>query len=49
MNSLDIFSDSPRYFIFQKETNKTNFGGVLTLFFSIIMILISFLYFFRLQ
>ena len=45
MNSLDIFSDSPRYFIFQKETNKTNFGGVLTLFFSIIMILISFLYF----
>ena len=46
MNSLDIFSDSPKYFIFQKETNKTNFGGVLTLFFSLIMIFISILYLF---
>jgi hypothetical protein len=45
MHPLDIFSDSPKYFIFQKETNKTNFGGVLTLFFSTIMIFISILYF----
>ena len=45
MHPLDIFSDSPKYFIFQKETNKTNFGGVLTLIFSLIMILISFLYY----
>ena len=44
MHPLDIFSDSPKYFIFQKETNKTNFGGVLTLFFSLIMIFISVLY-----
>ena len=44
MHPLDIFSDSPKYFIFQKETNKTNFGGVLTLFFSLIMIFISLLY-----
>jgi len=44
MHSLDIFSDSPKYFIFQKETNKTNFGGVLTLFFSLIMIFFSILY-----
>ena len=45
MHSLDIFSDSPKYFIFQKETNKTNFGGVLTLFFSLFMIFISILYY----
>ena len=44
MHPLDFFSDSPKYFIFQKEVNKTNFGGVLTLFFSLIMIFISFLY-----
>jgi len=44
MHPLDIFSDSPKYFIFQKETNKTNFGGVLTLLFSIIMIFFSILY-----
>ena len=44
MHPLDIFSDSPKYFIFQKETNKTNFGGVLTLFFILIMIFISLLY-----
>ena len=45
MHPLDIFSDSPKFFIFEKEANKTNFGGVLTLFFSIIMTLISILYF----
>ena len=45
MHPLDIFSDSPHYFIFQKETNKTNFGGVLTLFFSLIIAFISILYF----
>ena len=45
MHPLDILSDSPKYFIFQKETNKTNFGGVLTLFFILIMIFLSFLYF----
>jgi hypothetical protein len=44
MHFLDFFSDSPKFFIFQKETNKTNFGGVLTLFFSLIMIFISVLY-----
>ena len=43
MHPIDIFSDSPKFFIFQKETNKTNFGGALTLIFSLIMITISFL------
>jgi hypothetical protein len=45
MHPLDILSDSPKYFIFQKEANKTNFGGVLTLFFGLFMIFISILYF----
>ena len=45
MHPLDIFSDSPKYFIFQKEANKTNFGGVLTLIFSLFMISISLLYY----
>ena len=45
MHPLDIFSDSPKLFIFQKQTNKTNFGGILTLIFSLIMIFISLLYF----
>ena len=44
MHPLDYFSESPKYFIFQKETNKTNFGGVLTLFFGLIMIFVSILY-----
>ena len=45
MHPLDIFSDSPKFFIFQKQANKTNFGGILTLIFSLIMIFISLLYF----
>jgi len=44
MHPLDIFSDSPKFFIFQKDANKTNFGGVLTFFFSLIMIFFSILY-----
>ena len=28
-NFLDFLTDSPNAFIFQKEKNKTNFGGVL--------------------
>ena len=44
MNALDFFSEWPRTFIFQKEVNKTNFGGVLFMFYSIIMILISLSY-----
>ena len=44
MHSLDFLSDSPRIFIFQKEANKTNFGGVLFLIYAIVMILISLAY-----
>ena len=43
-NFLDFLTDSPNAFIFQKEKNKTNFGGVLFLLYIIIMALISLTY-----
>ena len=44
MHFLDFLSESPNIFIFQNESNKTNFGGVLFFLFSILMLLISLLY-----
>ena len=44
MNFLDFLCDSPKLFIFDKEANKTNFGGVLFLIYIIIMVLISIMY-----
>jgi len=41
LNFLDFISTSPNFFIFQNETNKTNFGGVLFLIYIIIMFFIS--------
>ena len=41
MHPLDIFSESPKYFIFQKETNKTNFGGIISLLYLLSLFLIS--------
>ena len=41
MNCLDFLSESPKLFIFQKKTNKTNFGGILFLIYIIIMLFIS--------
>jgi len=41
MYYLDFLSESPKLFIFQKQSNKTNFGGVLFLIYIIIMLLIS--------
>ena len=38
MHPLDIISESPTFFILQKESNKTNFGGLLIVFYSIAMI-----------
>ena len=40
MNSLDFLSDSPRTYKFQRRSNKTNSGGVLTLIYFIILALI---------
>ena len=44
MQNFDFLSDSPRIFIFKKDSNKTNFGGILFLIYIAIMILISLAY-----
>ena len=46
MHRFDFISGAPKTFIFQKDSNKTNLGGLLTLIFIIIIILIinSYLY-----
>ena len=41
MRVLDFFSESPSIYIFQKEANKTKFGGFLFLLFSVLILLIS--------
>ena len=44
MNCFDFISESPKFFIFEKDTNKTNFGGILMLINIIIMIIIIIYY-----
>ena len=44
MRNLDFLSEFPKMFIFNKETNKTYFGGILFLIYITIMILISLAY-----
>ena len=44
MHPLDFISESPNLFIFQKESNKTNFGGFLFLIYLILIILIFIYY-----
>ena len=44
MNALDFISISPRTYIFDKKTNKTNLGGVLTFIYLIILVIIIFIY-----
>ena len=44
MYYLDFFNTPPQYAIFQKEQNKTQFGGVLFLIYIIVMIFICFIY-----
>ena len=44
MHGLDFISDSPRTYIFQKGSNKTNLGGVLALIYLIILIFIAVAY-----
>ena len=40
MNILDIISESPKAYIFQKSSNKTNLGGIFTLFYLVFLIAI---------
>ena len=44
MHSFDFFSVPPHTFIFQKESNKTNFGGFCCILYMIVMLCISLLY-----
>ena len=46
MHSFDFLSDSPKYFIFQKDSNKTNLGGVLFVLYMIVTIIIVTFYMF---
>ena len=40
MRKLDFLSNSPKTFIFEKSSNKTTFGGSLTLIYIFIVFLI---------
>ena len=44
MKIIDFLSDSPKSFIFRKGSNKTSFGGILSLIFLIIILIIASLY-----
>ena len=44
MENIDFLSSSPSFSIFQKKSNKIKFGGVIFLFYIIIMAFISLLY-----
>ena len=44
MHFLDFLIESPNFFIFQKKSNQTNFGGVLFMIYILTMILISLAY-----
>ena len=45
MNSIDFLCKPPNFYIFHKNANKTKFGGVLTLIYGIIMIIIIYIIF----
>ena len=47
MHCLDLISGPPKFFIFQKESNKTNLGGVLFFIYFLIVIFICIFYFYR--
>ena len=44
MRKIDFLSEYPWFFIFEKEVNKTTFGGILFLLYAIIMLIISISY-----
>ena len=44
MKKLDFLSDSPKAFIIQKSSNKTTFGGFLTIIYILIILIIAFVY-----
>lgn len=44
MHKLDFLSSSPHSFIFHQNSNKTNFGGVLSLIYLIVVLIIAAFY-----
>ena len=44
LNKLDFLSPPPKAFIFQENSNKTNFGGVFSLIYFLIFIILSIYY-----
>ena len=45
MRIIDFLSDSPKTFIFKKSSNKTTFGGFLTLIYGLIVLTMSILFY----
>ena len=44
MRKLDFLSNFPKAYIFQQSSNKTTFGGFLTIIYVFIVLLIAFTY-----
>jgi len=44
MRLLDFLSNSPKNFIFEKDSNKTTFGGVLTILYLIVLFIMAFIF-----
>ncbi len=44
LSKLDLLSNTPKNFIFQKSSNKTIFGGFLSFIYILIVICLSFYY-----
>ena len=44
MDKLDFLSGAPKTLIFEKSSNKTNFGGSLTILYLIILLVIIIIY-----
>ena len=44
LHKLDFLSDSPQVFIFQQNSNKTNLGGILSLIYLIVFLILALYY-----
>ena len=45
MRTIDFLSVSPQIFIFQKSSNKTTFGGFMTLIYGLIVLIMAIIYY----
>ena len=44
MKKLDFLSNAPKNFIFEKDSNKTTFGGVLTILYLLVVFIMAFIF-----